>query len=120
MIILGILLLLLQIGDIITTNIGIKNGCEEGNPILKKKLNSGFPVYLIIIKLGLASLSTLLLSIGMMILNWIFLISDIFMFIVIVNNVIDIHTQKKWNRNNIVLAILFDRENLELNYPKKE
>ncbi|KKM18789.1 hypothetical protein LCGC14_1662180 [marine sediment metagenome] len=98
LIILGIFLIILQISDIITTNIGIKNGCEEGNPILKKKLNSGFPVYLIIIKIGIASLVTFLLSIGMMILNWIFLALDIFLLIVIVNNVIGIHTQKKWNR----------------------
>ena len=98
MIILGIFLIILQIGDIITTNIGIKNGCEEGNPILKNKVNSGFPVYLIIIKIGIASLVTFLLSIGMMILNWIFLLLDIFLLIVVVSNVIGIHTQKKWNR----------------------
>ena len=120
MIILGIFLIILQIGDIITTNIGIKNGCEEGNPILKEKVNSGFPVYLIIIKVGLSILVTFLLSKGVMILNWMFLIFDIFMFIVIANNVIDIHTQKKWNRNNIALAILFDRENPEQIYSKKE
>ncbi len=56
----------------------------------------------------------------MMILNWMFLVFDIFMFIVIANNVIDIHTQKKWNRNNIALAILFDRENPGQIYSKKE
>jgi len=88
MVILGILLIMLQIGDIITTNIGIKRGCVEGNLFLKKPLRSGFPLYLSIIKILIAIFLTFILTLGIPIINYIVLIDDIFMFIVVINNII--------------------------------
>jgi len=99
MIILGLFLIILQIIDIITTNIGIKNGCEEVNPFLKKSLKSGFPLYLVFVKIGLGTLLTCFLSLGILILNWIFFGLDLFLLFVIINNTLGIHIQKKWNRN---------------------
>lgn len=97
MILLGIILIFLQFFDIITTNIGIKEGCEEVNPMLKKSLKSGFPTYLAIIKISLAILLTFCLTFSIMILNWIFLGLDLFLLFVVVNNTIGIQIQKKWN-----------------------
>jgi len=98
MIILGLFLIILQIIDIITTNIGIKNGCEEVNPFLKKSLKSGFPLYLAFTKIGLGTLLTYFLSLGIIILNWIFFGLDLFLLFVVINNTLGIHMQKKWNR----------------------
>ncbi len=84
--------------DIITTNLGIKRGCVEGNPLIKKSLESGFPLYLVIIKIGLASLLTFFLSLGIIILNWLFIALDFFLFAIVINNIIGIHLQRKWNR----------------------
>lgn len=98
MLILGIFIIILQFMDIITTNLGIKRGCQEVNPLVRGSLESGFPLYLIFIKIGLATLVTFFLSLGIVILNWIFLALDIFLFIVVINNIININIQKKWNR----------------------
>ena len=97
MVILGIFLIILQAMDILTTRIGLKNGCVEGNPLIKDKLSSGFPVYLIFIKITLSTLITFFLSLGIVILNWIFLAFDIFLLIVVLNNISGIIVQKKWN-----------------------
>ncbi|GAG86450.1 unnamed protein product [marine sediment metagenome] len=98
MVVLGLFLIILQIMDIVTTNIGIKRGCEEGNPLIKNSLESGFPIYLVIIKIGLASLLTFFLSLGITILNWLFIALDFFLFAIVINNIIGIHLQRKWNR----------------------
>ena len=76
---------------------GIKIGCEEVNPMLKKSLKSGFPVHLVIIKISLAILLTFCLTLSIIILNWIFLGLDLFLLFVVVNNTIGIQIQKKWN-----------------------
>ena len=98
MIILGIFLLILQILDILTTNIGIKLGCEESNPLLKKSFKTGIPIKLVIIKIALSAFLTFLLFLGSIILNWILIGLDLFIFIIVVSNVINIQIQKKWNK----------------------
>ncbi len=119
MIILGILLLILQIGDIITTNMGRKNGCEEGNPFMKKLVKTDFP-YFIVLKIGIGFFFIYLLSFNLIILNFIVLINDIMLFFILIENISNIYTQKRINTNNIALAILFGKENPELIYSKKE
>lgn len=98
MIILGIFLLILQILDILTTNIGIKLGCEESNPLLKKSFKMDIPIKLVIIKIALSAFLTFLLFLGSIILNWILIGLDLFIFIIVVSNVINIQIQKKWNK----------------------
>lgn len=98
MIILGIFLIILQILDILTTNIGIKIGCEEANPLLKKSFKMGIPIKLVIIKIALSAFLTFLLILGSIILNWILVGLDLLTFIVVVSNVINIQIQKKWNK----------------------
>ena len=88
MVILGILLIMLQIADIITTKIGIKRGCVEGNFLLKKTLRSRFPLYLSIIKILIPIFITFTLTLEVLILNYIILIVDILIFIVVINNII--------------------------------
>ncbi len=128
MIILGIFLIILQICDIVTTNIGIKKGCGEGNPLLKETLKSGFPIYLVIIKIALAGFVTFFLSFGMTILNWIFLALDIFLLIVVINNIIGIYVQQNYNRtynfesSNLMKFRQFDvvREWITLTWPSEK
>ncbi|MCK4380197.1 MAG: hypothetical protein KAW51_03600 [Candidatus Lokiarchaeota archaeon] len=98
MIILGIFLIILQILDILTTNIGIKLGCEEGNPLLKKSFKMGIPIKLVIIKIALSAFLTFLLFLGSIMLNWILVGLDLFTFIIVVSNIITIQIQKKWNK----------------------
>lgn len=98
MIILGIFLIILQLLDILTTNIGIKLGCEEGNPLLKKSFEMGIPIKLVIIKIALPAFLTFLLFLGNIMLNWILVGLDLFTFIIVVSNVITIQIQKKWNK----------------------
>ncbi|KKM85144.1 hypothetical protein LCGC14_1291930 [marine sediment metagenome] len=119
MIILGILLLLLEIGDIITTNFARKNGCEEANPFMKKLVKTSFP-YFIVLKIGIGCLYIYLLSFNFIILNYIVLLNDVLLFIVLTNNIYTFYIQKRINKNNIALAILIEKENQELIYSKKE
>ena len=97
MIILGIFLIILQVLDILTTNIGLKLGCEEANPLLKKTFKMGIPLKLVIIKIILSAFLTFLLFLGSIILNWILVGLDLFTFIVVISNIINIQIQKKWN-----------------------
>jgi len=97
MIILGIFLIILQILDILTTNIGIKLGCEEGNPLLKKSFKMGIPIKLVIIKIALSAFLTFLLFLGSIVLNWILVGLDLLTFTVVISNIINIQIQKKWN-----------------------
>ncbi len=97
MIILGILLIILQILDILTTNIGIKLGCEEVNPLLRKSFNKGIPIKLIILKITLSFFLCFLLLFGNIILIWFLVGLNIFCFIVVLNNIINIQLQKRWN-----------------------
>ncbi len=111
MIIFGILLLLLQIGDIITTTIGRKNGCEEGNPLMKKLVKTDF-TYFIVLKIGIGCLFIYLLSFNLIILNFIVLINDILLFIVLIKNICNIYTQKRINTYNIALSIIGNKSDL--------
>jgi len=105
MIVLGIVYIILQVFDIFTTNLALKKGCEEGNPLIKKSLNerSGFPLYLALIKIGIGVYLTYLIFIveavyAISFLNYLVLGLDIFMFVVIMNNSIRIPIQIKLNR----------------------
>jgi hypothetical protein len=98
MLVLGIIFIVLQVLDWISTNAAIKSGCVEANPILKESLESGFPLYLIVVKMGLGIFLIMLLTLGNFILNWVVLLLDIFMIIVVINNVVRIPIQKKYNR----------------------
>ena len=98
MLVLGIIFIVLQIFDWISTNAAIKSGCVEANPILKESLESGFPLYLVVVKLGLAIFLIMMLTLGNVILNWVVLFLDIFMAIVVINNMVRIPIQKKYNR----------------------
>ncbi|MFX1365195.1 MAG: DUF5658 family protein [Promethearchaeota archaeon] len=97
MIILGIFLFILQILDIFTTNIGIKLGCEEVNPVLRKSVKRGVPVKFIILKLSLSLFLSFLLLFGNIVLNWLLVGLNIFCFIVVLSNIINIQIQKRWN-----------------------
>ncbi len=105
MIFLGIIYIILQGLDIFTTNLALKNGCEEGNPLLKKSLNerAGFPIYLIIIKIGIGFYLTYLtyyieIVYSIAFLNYLVLGLDIFMLAVVINNAIRIPIQIRLNR----------------------
>ncbi len=98
MLVLGIIFIVLQVFDWISTNAAIKSGCVEANPILKESLESGFPLYLVVVKLGLAIFLIMMLTLGNVILNWVVLFLDIFMAIVVINNMVRIPIQKKYNR----------------------
>jgi len=98
MIFLGIIFMILQIFDWISTNAAIKSGCVEANPILKESLESGFPFYMVIIKIGLGIFLIIFLTLSNPILNLVVLFLDIFMTFVIINNVARIPIQKKYNR----------------------
>ena len=98
MIFLGIIFTVLQLLDLISTNMAIKAGCTESNPLLKEALESGFPVYMAFIKVGLGIFLIVLLSIGNVMLNWVVLFLDIFMLIVVFNNMVRIPIQKKYNK----------------------
>ena len=105
MIVLGIIYIILQVLDIITTNLALKNGCEEGNPLIKKSLNEkcGFPIYLAAIKIGIGIYLTYLIFIvetvfAISFLNYLVLGLDLFMFVVVMNNSIRIPLQIKSNR----------------------
>ena len=119
MIIFGILLLLLQVGDIITTHIGRKNGCEEVNPLMIKLVETSFP-YFIVLKIGLSCSFIYFLSFNLIILDYIVLVNDVLLFILLLQNISNIYIQKRVNTDNIALAILIDKENPELIYSKKE
>ena len=90
--------MILQVLDWISTNAAIKSGCVEANPILKESLESGFPIYIVVIKMGLAIFLIIMLSLGNLVLNWVVLFLDIFMGIVIINNLVRIPIQRKYNR----------------------
>jgi len=98
MLILGIIFIVLQAFDWISTNAAIKSGCVEANPILKESLESGFPLYMVVVKIGLGIFLIMLLTLGNFILNWVVFFLDIFMTIVVINNVVRIPIQKKYNR----------------------
>ncbi|MFX1276402.1 MAG: DUF5658 family protein [Promethearchaeota archaeon] len=99
MIFLGILFIIFQFLDLITTNVAIKNGCQEANPLLKKTLDgSGFPFSLAVVKIGLGIFLTITLALQSIILNWIVLILDVILGLVVVNNLIRIPIQRKYNR----------------------
>lgn len=105
MIVLGIIYIILQAFDIITTNLALKNGCEEGNPLLKKCINerAGFPIYLIFIKIGIGIYLTYLIFVvetmfSIYFLNYLVIALDIFMFAVVMNNSIRIPLQIRLNR----------------------
>jgi len=95
--------------DIITTNLALKNGCEEGNPLIKKSLNekAGFPIYLAAIKIGIGIYLTYLMYVveimfSIAFLNYLVLALDIFMFAVVMNNSIRIPIQIRLNRQNFI------------------
>ena len=98
MIYLGIIFMILQVLDWISTNAAIKAGCVEANPILKESLESGFPIYIVVIKMGLGIFLIIMLSLGNIVLNWVVLFLNIFMGIVVVNNMARIPIQKKYNK----------------------
>ena len=98
MLLLGIIFIVLQVCDWISTNAAIKSGCVEANPILKESLESGFPLYLVVVKTGLGIFLIAMLTLDNLILNWVVLFLDIFMAIVVVNNLVRIPIQKKYNR----------------------
>ena len=98
MIYLGIIFMILQVLDWISTNAAIKAGCVEANPILKESLESGFPIYIVVIKMGLGIFLIIMLSLGNIVLNWVVLFLNIFMGIVVVNNAVRIPIQKKYNK----------------------
>ena len=107
MIVLGIIYIVLQSLDILTTNLALKNGCEEGNPLIKKSLNerAGFPLYLALVKIGIGVYLTYLIFIvetmfSISFLNYLVLGLDIFMFAVVMNNSIRIPIQIRLNRQN--------------------
>ena len=109
MIILGIVYIILQSLDIITTNLALKNGCEEGNPLIKKSINNkaGFPIYLMAIKIGIGIYLTYLMYVveimfSITFLNYLVLALDIFMFAVVMNNSIRIPIQIRLNRQNYI------------------
>ena len=98
MLLLGIIFIVLQVCDWISTNAAIKSGCVEANPILKESLESGFPLYLVVVKMGLGIFLIAMLTLDNLILNWVVLFLDIFMAIVVMNNLVRIPIQKKYNR----------------------
>ena len=105
MIVLGIIYIILQALDIITTNLALKAGCEEGNPLIKKSINekAGFPIYLMALKIGIGIYLTYLIFIvetmfSVYFLNYLVLALDIFMFAVVMNNSIRIPIQIRLNR----------------------
>ena len=98
MLVLGIIFIVLQVLDWISTNAAIKSGCVEANPILKESLESGFPLYMGVVKMGLGIFLIMLLTLGNFILNWVVLFLDIFMAIVVINNMVRIPIQKKYNQ----------------------
>ncbi len=84
--------------DWISTNAAIKAGCVEANPVLKESLESGFPIYIVVIKLGLAIFLIIMLTLNNLILNWCVLLLDIMMTIVVTNNFVRIPIQRKYNK----------------------
>ncbi len=116
MIILGIIYIILQVFDVFTTNLALKNGCEEGNPLIKKSLNerSGFPIYLAGIKIGIGVYLTYLIIIlesvfTISFLNYLVLGLDIFMFFVVMNNTIRIPIQIRLNRQSFAENINLEK-----------
>lgn len=98
MIFLGIIFMILQVFDWISTNAAIKAGCVEANPILKESLESGFPIYMVVIKMGLSIFLIVMLTVSNLFLNWVVIILDVFIAIVVLNNMVRIPIQKKYNR----------------------
>ena len=105
MIYLGILFIILQVFDILTTNYALKNGCQEGNPLIRKSLdgNGRFPLDLIIIKVSLGiSVTGLLIFVNQMapinILNLFVLGLDIFILIIVINNIKIVPKQRRIDR----------------------
>jgi len=99
--VLGIIFTILQGFDVLTTNIALKRGCVEGNPFLKKSVEKGFPLYLIIIKIGLGFYLTYLsvmlngqsiftTSFGGLMLNFVLIGLNFFLSIAVINNLIAI------------------------------
>jgi len=58
----------------------------------------GIPLKIVITKIALFAFLTFLLFLGSIILNWILIGLDLFLFIIVVSNVITIQIQKKWNK----------------------
>ncbi|MBN1801267.1 MAG: hypothetical protein JW891_07155 [Candidatus Lokiarchaeota archaeon] len=99
MILLGIIFTLLQVADIISTNIAIKTGCSEANPLIKDSVESkGFPISIASIKIILSLFLTIMMSLSNIFLNILVLFLDIVLLIVVVNNITRIPVQKKYNR----------------------
>ncbi len=82
--------------DIITTNVGIKNGCTEGNPVTKKITKTKVPIWLIVSKISLGAFIIWSLSFNIRILIWIVFGLDIFMVAVVLLNLMSIYIQKRY------------------------
>ena len=98
MIILGLFFMVLQALDLIKPNTAIKAGCVEANPLLKESLDSGFSFYMAAIKMGLSVFIIVLLGFSNDILNLVVFILNIFMGIVVLNNLVRILIQRKYNK----------------------
>jgi len=100
MIFLGFILMILQILDIITTNIGLKNGCRERNPLMRKIYKTKVPLGMIIIlQLSMSILLIWVLSLNFIIIAWIVFGLNIFLVVIVSLNLISIYIQKKYNKN---------------------
>lgn len=99
--VLGIIFTILQGLDVVSTNIALKRGCVESNPLLKKSVKIGFPIYLIVIKIGLgiyltylsfvfSGNSLIISSFGGSILNIMLMGLNLFVGVVVINNFIRI------------------------------
>ncbi|MFX1236804.1 MAG: DUF5658 family protein [Promethearchaeota archaeon] len=99
MIILGILFTILQLSDIISTNIAIKAGCTEANPLLKETVDSkGFPLSMALVKISIGVILTVMTIISNLFLNILIIVLDITLLIVVINNITRIPIQRKYNR----------------------
>ena len=101
--VLGIIFTILQGLDVVSTNIALKRGCVESNPLLKKSVKSGFPIYLIVTKIGLGIYLTYLSvvfsgnsltinALGISLLNIMLIGLNLFVGAVVINNFIHIPT----------------------------
>ena len=97
----GIIFTFLQGLDVLSTNIALKRGCVESNPLLKNSVKSGFPIYLIVIKIGLgiyltylsvvfSSNSLFISTLGVSLLNIMLIGLNLFVGAVVINNFIRI------------------------------
>ncbi len=99
MIFLGIIFTILQIADIVSTNIAIKTGCSEANPLIKETVESkGFPISIALIKILLSVFLTIMMTFSNLFLNILVIFLDIVLLIVVINNISRIPVQKRYNR----------------------